>query len=114
MGVDMKKQEDENRTGNKPFEDSDSVISGLAERLGVSRATVSKAIRHCSGVDTATRERILREMHRSGVSPAAGVCDIYSILPDIPSFFWKELQHGLAAETEALALNCKVKRTGIE
>lgn len=113
MGVYMKKQENEIRLQDKVPKDSDPVISGLAERLGVSRATVSKTVRHCSGVDTATRERILREMRRIGIPPAAGVCDIYSILPDIPSFFWKGLQHGLAAETEALAGKALTVKTNV-
>ncbi len=57
----------------------------------VSKSTMSKVLRHCGGVDSETRRRILRENPGDG----AGVWDVYCILPDLPGAFWKEALRGL-------------------
>lgn len=68
----------------------DKKSSRLADALGLSRATVSRALRHCSGVDTETRQRILEHCP---VTPTDGISlDLYVILPDVPHFFWGEMQ----------------------
>ncbi len=91
-----------------------SSLSQLAKTLGVSRATASKAIRHCSGVDTETRERILRAARSEGALRHGGTCGIYCIFPDTPSFFWKSLRHGIIDGIAKTALTedggaCSVK-----
>lgn len=90
----------------------DTALSRLADDLGVSRATVSKTIRHCSGVDTETRQRILRAARGVDELRPAGTCAIYCILPDTPSFFWKEMRRGIAdgiaAEQSPLSVKCNV------
>lgn len=74
----------------------DDTFECLAKRLNVSKSTVSKAIRHCSGVDSDTRQLILEEARKINYSPE-NECAIYTILPDVPQYFWKELRRGLMA-----------------
>ncbi|MBQ7982334.1 MAG: LacI family DNA-binding transcriptional regulator [Clostridia bacterium] len=87
-------------------------LARIAQKLGVSRATVSKTIRHCSGVDGDTRLRILRAAENTALLHAEGVCDIYCILPDTPSFFWGEMRRGIldgiAAANDALRIKFNV------
>ncbi|MBE6599231.1 MAG: LacI family transcriptional regulator [Ruminococcaceae bacterium] len=66
-------------------------ITDLASKYNVSITTVSKVIRHCSAVDTNTRQRILNEIQAHSPSDC-GCCDIYCILPDVPHYFWGELR----------------------
>ena len=68
----------------------------LTKKLNVSKSTVSKALRHCSGVDSDTRQRILEEARKVNCLPK-DVCSVYCILPDVPQYFWKELRQGLIA-----------------
>lgn len=88
-----------------------TALSSLAKQLGISRATVSKTIRHCSGVDTETRETILRaaKNHPAYMTCDRGSCDIYCILPDTPSFFWKAMQAGIKDGIAANAAAISVK-----
>ncbi len=74
-----------------------TALSRLSDVLGVSRATVSKTIRHCSGVDSETRRRILRAAREVDALTPRVRCGIYCIFPDTPSFFWKELRRGIIA-----------------
>lgn len=81
-------------------------VAALAAALGVSKATVSRALGHKSGVDSATREKILA---------AAGMrerpaCEIYALLPDTPSYFWRSMRDALerAAESGKHTLSCNV------
>ena len=72
----------------------DIKIESIANKLNVSISTVSKAIRHCGGVDSETRQRILAESRQIHVIPHSD-CAIYTILPDVPQYFWKELRSGI-------------------
>ncbi len=64
----------------------------IAKRLGISKSTVSKASRHCSGVDSDTRHAILGEIRKLNI-PSDGCCDIYRIYPDTPSYFWDDIAY---------------------
>lgn len=93
--------------------------TALAEELGVSKSTVSKVLRHCGGVDTDTRNRILRAAGEMDPAPAqedpgaipvrggTGAADVYVILPDTPSFFWQTLLHAVSDEAGARRLSTK-------
>lgn len=70
------------------------MFGDIAAKLGVSCATVSRAVRHCSSVDSDTRLKILREARKMNIQPS-GYCDIYCILPDTPQYFWGEIRRGL-------------------
>lgn len=59
----------------------------LSDLTGASKSTVSKAIRHCFGVDRESRELILRKAKEMGVE-SDHLCDYYCIFPDRPSGFW--------------------------
>ena len=58
------------------------------------KATLSRAIRHCSGVDSETRRQILASLSASSVG-SNEICDVYVILPDVPQYFWKSAYHGI-------------------
>ena len=65
----------------------------ISEFTKISKSTLSKTLRHCSGVDTETRHRILTENPVREYAP--GQYAVYCILPDVPNFFWKEALRGL-------------------
>ena len=68
-------------------------VSRIAASLGISKATVSKALNHCSGVDSDMRARILSAA--GSFSWKDTECSVYTLLPDTPAFFWKTMRHGL-------------------
>lgn len=68
----------------------------IAKELGYSQATVSRAIRHCGGVDSDTRRKILSCVDTPETSQRSE-CDIYVILPDTPRYFWEELKAGVTS-----------------
>ncbi|MBE6541610.1 MAG: LacI family transcriptional regulator [Ruminococcaceae bacterium] len=70
------------------------ITGEVAEKLGISRSTVGKAYRHCSGVDSETRQQILDEIAQYDIHDS-NKCDIYCIIPDNPQFFWQEMRRGL-------------------
>ena len=74
----------------------ETALARLASELDVSRSTVSKVIRHCFGVNTETRQRVLRAAKDISELRPSGTCRIYCILPDMPSFFWQEMWRGIA------------------
>ncbi len=82
-------------------------FTSLAEKLGISKSTVSKAYRHCSGVDTVTRDMVLRETEHLAAASLSSACDIYCIFPDIPHYFWNELRRGIKAGAAKTALRIK-------
>ena len=80
-------------------------LSSIAASMGVSKATVSRALNHCGGVDSETRERILAAVGETTVPE----CAIYSLLPDTPGFFWQEMRRGLGDHADArYPMKCSV------
>ena len=80
-------------------------LSSIAASMGVSKATVSRALNHCGGVDSETRERILAAVGETTVPE----CAIYSLLPDTPGFFWQEMRRGLGDHADArYPMKCNV------
>lgn len=63
-------------------------LDSIAKELKVSKATVSRALRHCDGVGSELRNKILA-MAEDGGLIMGGECDIYCILPQVPSYFWR-------------------------
>lgn len=78
---------------------NDANAKELANKLKVSSTTISRVIRHCGGVDSETRERILLESRHINYIPTSN-CPIYTILPDIPQYFWSNLGDSLNIGTE--------------
>lgn len=68
-------------------------IEEIAAKLGVAKSTVSRTLRHCSGVDSDTRRMILSEC--STERYGSEQFPIYVILPDIPSYFWNRAYNTL-------------------
>lgn len=62
----------------------------ISDMTGANKSTVSKAIRHCYGVDPLTREQILMTAKELGVEHNKP-CSIYFILPDRPVKFIEAL-----------------------
>ena len=82
-------------------------LTQLAQELGVSKSTVSKVLNHCGGVDTELRRRILRSAKAFAEDSTADTCTVYGILPDTPSFFWREMRRGLADGVKNEPHTCK-------
>ncbi len=82
-------------------------FTDIAKKLDISKSTVSKAYRHCSGVDSVTREKVLQETAKLASQEANSPCDVYCIIPDTPQFFWGELRRGIRAGVEKTGLRLK-------
>ena len=80
-----------------------TTIAEIAKKLNVSTAMVSRVLRHCSGVDSEMRQRIFAEADRLP-RPDYGECAVYTILPDVPRYFWHPLKQ---------SVNDTLKRAGI-
>lgn len=75
-------------------------IADIAKKLHVSTAMVSRVLRHCGGVDSQMRQRIFAEAEHL-VRADWGECAVYTILPDVPRYFWQPLREGLSDELQA-------------
>ena len=85
---------------------NDTTIESIAKKLNISKSMVSKVLRHCGGIDSDTRQRILSEAH--GIVPKDySECAIYFILPDIPQYFWRPVRKGMADATDPLDIPVK-------
>lgn len=84
--------------------DADSMsrinVKKLSESLQISSSTVSKALNNCFGVDSATRSRVLHAAADFGyISEKRRTSqEVFCILPDSPSYFWRPLFQGLCSD----------------
>lgn len=69
-------------------------IKKLSDALRLSPATVSRAVRHCGGVDSSTRSLVLRNAEEPTTRDGDSI-DIYAMLPDLPRYFWEPLGNTL-------------------
>lgn len=85
-----------------------SQMSRIADRVGTSPATVSRAINHCPGVGTELREQILAMAAEEGIiGKVDSDTDVYVILPDIPVYFWGSLRECLASHLATHGITAK-------
>ena len=99
-------QQDENpKKGEEAMENM--TCQDLAKKLGIGKATVSRAVRHCSGVDSETRQRILQVAKHSSISIPAVPCSIYCILPDTPHYFWNLVFRNMLEEMRQEQISVK-------
>ncbi len=75
--------------------------------MGASPSAVSKAINHCPGLGTDLRERILDVADSEGIQGRRSPCDVYVILPDTPTYFWRTFLSVLGAALRAQKLMIK-------
>jgi LacI family transcriptional regulator len=87
-------------------------IQDIADKLGISKFSVSRALSGKSGVGEATRSRVLRAAHslgyRRGQEPAAAAGQILFIRQEIDpvsSELWLNMLHGAEREGERLGLS---------
>lgn len=85
---------------------SDTTVESIAKKLNVSKSMVSKALRHCGGIDSDTRQRILTETHDI-IQRDYGACAVYFIMPDIPQYFWKPVREGIVHVINQLSIPVK-------
>lgn len=81
-------------------------IDEIADKLGVTKSTVSRTLRHCHNVDSDTRRTILREFGKEALF-SDGYFPVYVILPDNPNHFWARLYEELAKHERTLGLPVK-------
>ncbi len=72
----------------------ESSMEAIAKKLNVSPSLVSRVLRHCSGVDSDTRHRILAEAQNYAPIIPEGEYPIYAIFPDTPRYFWEPMRRG--------------------
>ncbi len=84
-------------------------IAKVAEQVGTSRSTVSKAINHCPGVGDDMREQVLSLAEQEGVrGKRVDTCAVYVILPDTPTFFWRQMLYELVARLSEKGIAAKI------
>ncbi len=89
---------------------SNRAISDIARRIGISPATVSKVLNHSFGVSGALREQVFEAAEAMNVYPTwteTHAYDVYVILPEIPTYFWKELYHCLTTALDRHGLRSR-------
>ncbi len=89
---------------------SNRAITDIARRIGISPATVSKVLNHSFGVSGPLREQVFEAAEAMHVYPAPNemqAYDAYVILPEIPTYFWKELYHHLMAALDRHGLRVR-------
>lgn len=104
------------RRKDEEMKTANDTTKALAQKMNVSRSTVSRALRHCGGVDTDLRNEILRAAAESG-NCSTEACDIYVILPQVPKYFWQRAYDGTArqnCEPYRMKLNICTKSTDSE
>ena len=72
-------------------------VTEISKELSVSKSTVSKVLRHCPGVNSDLRAKILQHANEKKIADVS-YCDFYFIIPDKPGYLWSELQNTLIAE----------------
>ena len=72
-------------------------VTEISKELSVSKSTVSKVLRHCPGVNSDLRAKILQHANEKKIADDSN-CDFYFIIPDKPGYLWSELQNTLIAE----------------
>ncbi len=83
---------------------SNSVLN-IAHRLGISPATVSKVLHHSFGVSSQRREQVYQLAEQLHYAPTRVTpFDVYVILPELPSFFWKQLYIHLSSALSEMGL----------
>jgi len=84
----------------------DTTIIEIADKLNIGKSTVSRALRHCGGVDSETRQSILAETGILSYDPDSH-CDLYTILPNVPQYFWDPVFQGILSEKTTSKLKIK-------
>lgn len=83
------------------------ITKKISDELNVSKATVSRALNNCYGIDFATKEKIvelaLKYGYRRYKSAQAGI-----IMPHVPTTFWKMFSNKMGNHLENIGLDCRV------
>ena len=82
-------------------------VKRISHDLCLSRPTVSRALRHCAGVDSETRELVLERVQGTVTEASPAAIDVYAILPDVPKYFWSEMLGALGKAATDYA--CSIK-----
>ncbi len=84
-------------------------ISKVAEKVGVSKSLVSRAVNHCPEVSSDLREKILNAAKEEGFvsRKANNGGEVYVILPDTPAFFWRSVLQSLFDEFKKRDIKAK-------
>ncbi len=75
-------------------------LSDIAKKLNLSRSTVSRAFRRCSGVASETRQLVLDAARVANLN-FTDYKPIHAVLPDTPHYFWRKMRQGLHASEKA-------------
>ena len=71
-------------------------LEQISRMTYTSKATVSRALNHCPGVDSCTRARIQEAARTAGYQmPEKRPAQVGLILPTLPSYFWDEMRWGV-------------------
>ncbi len=84
-----------------------TTLEQIANELGVSKATVSKAINNRPGINSETKRAVMQAVSQHGYQAARSNQKLAVIIPSIPVFFWGELRKSLCSHCERAGIICK-------
>ena len=67
---------------------------------------ISRVLRHCGGVDSKMRERLLKELNGSPVS-VPDSCRVYAVFPDCPAYFWHPIRRAFSEAMDSYKIPFK-------
>ena len=83
-------------------------LEQISKMTNTSKATVSRALNHCPGVDPQTRVRIQEAARTAGYQRAEkSPAQIGLILPTNPAYFWDEMRRGVESVFAANGQPCR-------
>ncbi len=87
--------------------DKKVTIERIAEELNISKATVSKAINNCPGVNSVTKRAVIQAASGYGYAPSRSFQKLAVVLPSTPSYFWGDMRKRIASYGRDAKIECK-------
>ncbi len=87
--------------------DKKVTIERIANELKLSKATVSKAINNCPGVNSNTKRAVMQAACGYGYLPSRPKQTLAAVLPSIPSYFWGDMRKRISAYAKEEKIDCK-------
>lgn len=81
------------------------IAKNISQELNISKATISRALNNCSGVDVLTKEKIMEAALKYGYKSVKS-SDVGIVMPSTPTYFWKPFCDGLIKKIKSENTDC--------
>ena len=81
------------------------IAKNISQELNISKATISRALNNCSGVDFLTKEKIIEAALKYGYKSVKSA-DVGIVMPSTPTYFWKPFCDALINKIKSEHTNC--------